>query len=134
VPDSFLKVVMKTKGSSMLVVSDATCFAGMQPGEYKNHIGGSVVLDNNKRVSVKNEPGLLAGAAKDLLENVETLVNHKLADPGEAWKMASTNVASMLAKSDDAFAKMNDHVFFRLSGQSIKVEVVIKSGKIVFRG
>ncbi len=31
IPDSFIKVVMKNKGKSTIVVSDATCFAGMPP-------------------------------------------------------------------------------------------------------
>jgi N-acetylglucosamine-6-phosphate deacetylase len=132
VPDSFLKVVLKTKGRSALVVSDATCFAGMTPGEYKNHIGGSVVLDAQKRVSLKSEPGLLAGAAKDLLENVETLISHKLVNIGEAWRLASTNVASMLAGKDDSFANKQDYVIFRFVEDSIEVQQVIKNNKIVY--
>src|SRR5665647_2090119 len=93
IPDSFIKVVIKNKGKAALIVSDATCFAGMPPGEYQNHIGGSVKLDKEKRISLKGSPGLLAGAAKSLLENVETLLLHDLATLKEAWEMASINVA-----------------------------------------
>lgn len=56
IPDSFIKVVKKMKGKNTLVISDATCFAGMPPGEYQSHIGGTVVLDNEKRVSLKIHP------------------------------------------------------------------------------
>ncbi|MGD5468139.1 hypothetical protein QUS59_22955, partial [Xanthomonas citri pv. citri] len=92
IPDSFIKVVIRNKAASTLVVSDATCFAGMPPGEYHSHIGGTVILDKEKRVSLKNTPGILAGAAKSLLENVETLVDHNIATIGESWRMASDNV------------------------------------------
>ncbi len=74
---------MKNKAKATIVVSDATCFAGMPPGEYQNHIGGTVILDKDKRVSLKSSPGLLAGAAKSLLENVENLINNNLATLSE---------------------------------------------------
>ena len=133
IPDSFIKVVMKNKAKAALIVSDATCFAGMPPGEYQNHIGGSVILDEEKRISLKGSPGLLAGAAKSLLENVETLLHHDLATLKEAWEMASLNVAQMLIKNDPAFCeKNNDKVIFSLAGKDIIIRTVIKNGKIVF--
>lgn len=133
IPDSFIKVVMKNKAKAALIVSDATCFAGMTPGEYHSHIGGTVILDEQKRVSLKGSPGLLAGAAKSLLENVETLLHHDLATLKEAWEMASLNVAQMLVKNDPAFyERNNDKVIFRLAGKDIIICTVIKNGKIVF--
>jgi N-acetylglucosamine-6-phosphate deacetylase len=133
VPDSFIKVVKQIKGKKTLVISDATCFAGMPPGEYQSHIGGTVILDNEKRVSLKDSPGLLAGAGKSLLENVETLINHKLCTLSESWQMASVNVAEMLAKNDDSFKeKKDDLVIFQLKNKEIKIEKVIKNGRIVF--
>jgi N-acetylglucosamine-6-phosphate deacetylase len=132
IPDSLIKVVTKTKGAKCLVVSDATCFAGMPPGEYENHIGGTVILDNEKRVSVKNSPGILAGAAKDLLENVETLLAHNLFKLNEAWQMASSNVAGMLAENDTGFDDEGDLVIFKVDGNSIRVINVVKKRRIVF--
>jgi N-acetylglucosamine-6-phosphate deacetylase len=132
IPDSFIKVVMKNKSKATLIVSDATCFAGMPPGEYQNHIGGTVILDKEKRVSLKSTPGLLAGAAKSLLENVETLIDHDLSTACEAWHMASANVAEMLAENDDTFTNKNDKVIFQLKGKKIQVQTVIKNGRIVF--
>jgi len=133
IPDSFIKVVMKNKAKNTIVISDATCFAGMAPGEYQNHIGGTVILDKEKRVSLKSSPGLLAGAAKSLLENVETLINHNLSTLSEGWQMASANVANMLGKNDDTFNNKNDDlVIFQLNGKEIEIERVIKNGRIVF--
>jgi N-acetylglucosamine-6-phosphate deacetylase len=132
-PDSFMKAVIKNKGKQTLVVSDATRYAGMPPGEYFSHIGGAVILDEEKRVSLKGSGGILAGAAKSLLENVETLMNHNLATLKEAWEMASINVADMLIKHDPSFYENNnDKVIFRLEGKNIVISTVIKNGKVVF--
>jgi N-acetylglucosamine-6-phosphate deacetylase len=132
VPDSFIKVVMKAKREETLLVSDATCFAGMPPGEYQSPIGGSVILDAEKRVSLKSIPGLLAGAAKTLLENVETLTAHNLAGLGEAWKMASVNVAGMLAKHGIRLPADEDFVLFHEEGGKIRIKTVIKNKRVVF--
>jgi len=132
IPDSFIKVVMKIKGENTIVISDATCFAGLPPGEYGSHIGGAIILDKEKRISLKNSPGLLAGAAKSLLENVETLIGHDLSTLREAWKMASANVAGMLQRNDKTFDNRNDLVIFQLNGKEIVIERVIKNGRIVF--
>lgn len=132
IPDSFIKVVIKNKATATIVVSDATCFAGMLPGEYQSHIGGTVLLDKEKRASLKSSPGLLAGAAKSLLENIEYLINNNLSTLSEGWQMASTNVAKMLAKNDDTFNHKRDKVLFQLRGKEIQIESVIKNGRIVF--
>ncbi len=131
VPDSFIKVVMKVKAQNTLLVSDATRFAGMSPGEYESPIGGIVVLDADKRVNLSSTPGLLAGAAKTLLENVETLMEHQLATLAEAWKMASSNVVDMLAKHDYPLETSGDFVLFESGGSGVKVKAVIKKGRLV---
>ncbi len=133
IPDSFIKVVQKAKGNRALIVSDATCFAGMAPGEYKMNIGGDVVLDENKRVSLKSTPGLLAGAAKTLLENVETLLAHQLFGLSASWQMASLNVSDFLTTCGRDFeTNKEDRVIFTVQETSIHVRKVIKNGRLVF--
>ena len=129
----FYKSGSEDQSNNTIIVSDATCFAGMAPGEYRMHIGGDVVLDKNKRVSLKGEPGLLAGAAKSLLENVETLLDHRLCSLGAAWQMASLNVSGFLNlhgkyPKDD----QKDRVIFTTDGASVLIQKVIKKGKVVF--
>jgi N-acetylglucosamine-6-phosphate deacetylase len=133
IPDNFIKVVMKVKGRSLMIVSDATCFAGMEPGEYDSPIVGTVILDEYKRISLKSSPGLLAGAAKMLLENIETLVGHGLCTVGEAWQMASVNVSAFLAGHNIHIPKeKNDVVVFEENGESIIIRCVVKNGTRVF--
>ncbi|MBX2923533.1 MAG: hypothetical protein KF746_15130 [Chitinophagaceae bacterium] len=133
IPDAFIKVVQKTKQHKTMIVSDATCFAGMPPGEYTRHIGGDVILDKNKRVALKAEPGILAGAAKSILENIETLLEHRLYDLKDAWQMASVNIQEFLSKNSTAYkAPVNDLVIFNREGASVVINTVIKNGKVVF--
>ncbi|MCO5239975.1 MAG: N-acetylglucosamine-6-phosphate deacetylase [Chitinophagaceae bacterium] len=133
IPDSFIKVVQKVKADAAMIVSDATCFAGMEPGEYRSHIGGYVVLEKNKRLSVKGGGGVLAGAAKSILENIETLLEHQLCDLGAAWQMASSNITRFLHACGKGINNIgDDHVIFTLQGTSVHVQKVIKGGKVVF--
>lgn len=134
VPDSFIKVVMKIKGNHTLIVSDATMFAGMPPGEYENNIGGNVIVDAMKRVSMKDSPGLLAGAGKSLLENIEYLYQSKEVTLGEAWQMASVNVINMFGEHSSMGANRfkQDQVLFSIRDQGIEVVKTIKNGEIIF--
>jgi N-acetylglucosamine-6-phosphate deacetylase len=134
IPDSFIKVVIKIKKDRTILVSDATCFSGMPPGEYQNHIGGTVTLDKQKRISLKSLPGLLAGAATSLLENIECLLSHKLATLSAVWQMASTNVEKML-KENKHSSSLNtnaDLVMFQMNEGKIKIMRVIKNSQVVF--
>lgn len=133
IPDSFIKIVCRLKGKKTLLVSDATKFAGMPPGEYNSTIGGSVILDNEKKITLKGAGGLLAGAAKDLLENVETMIGHRLASLEKAWPMASSNVKDLLKIYFKEFEEdRNEEVRFSLSGQSIKIKQVIIGNEVLY--
>lgn len=132
-PDSFIKVVHRVKANMTMIVSDATCFAGMEPGEYQSHIGGYVVLEKSKRLSVKGGQGMLAGAAKNIRENIETLLEHRLCDLSSSWQMASINITQFLKTcGKDIHISTGDYVIYHLEGASVHIQKVIKDGKIVF--
>lgn len=132
-PNTFVKVVQKVKGVKTMLVSDATCFAGMSPGEYETHIGGRVVLDASGRLCMKSSPGFLAGAAKGLKEDVATLVKHQLNSLGEAWAMASGNVKNFLVSSGHSDIKdIDDQVLFEWDGRYINVKAVIKDHELEY--
>lgn len=131
VPDSFLKVVLKVKGEKAFLVSDATKFCGMPPGEYKTHIGDKVILSPNGKLSLKNSNGLLAGASKTILEGVAYLIEKKLADLSMAWKMASVIPASYIGIDFQRPNTNTDLVFFRLEdSRKIKIHKVIKNREV----
>src|SRR5699024_497558 len=132
-PDHFMKVVMQVKQENVILVSDMTRFAGMPPGEYETFIGGKVILNEEKKLALNDDSGLLAGAAKDLLECVETLTEHKLATLEEAWAMASVRVGNMLENLlDDFTIDAKDRVEFRKNGNKIEIQKVIKRNEIVY--
>jgi glucosamine-6-phosphate deaminase len=119
---SFLKVVLKVKGEKAFLISDSTKFCGMEPGIYQSPIGEEIILEETGRLAMKYRKGLLAGAARSLIEGVEYLVKEEILELPEAWKMASKiplSFAGLMSK--------NDWITFRVeNGTSIKVEKVIK--------
>jgi len=128
--ESFLKVILKTKGEKAFLVSDSTMFCGMKAGEYSTHIGEQVILEPNGKLSLKHGNGLLAGASKSLMEGVQYLIDKNLKSLSDAWKMAS-----IIPNTFADLEQRNDVVAFSMeSGSQIKIQKVIKAGQIVFEG
>lgn len=127
--ESFLKVVLKTKGEKAFLVSDSTMFCGMKAGEYQSHIGEEVVLESNGKLSLKYGNGLLAGASKNLLEGVQYLIDKNMKSLSEAWEMASIIPFTFLDISTN-----QDVIIFSLSelGQ-IFIQKAVKEGQVAFQ-
>jgi N-acetylglucosamine-6-phosphate deacetylase len=107
----------------------------MEPGEYKSHIGDEVVLSAEGKLAMKNSNGLLAGATKSLLENIEFLISQNLVPLDKAWKMGSINPAKFLGWQSFGLSlgQPADMVEFHLSeGKKIQIDRVIKDGEVVF--
>lgn len=122
---SFLKVVLKVKGEKAFLISDSTKFCGMEPGAYQSPIGEEIILEENGRLAMKHGKGLLAGAARSLIEGVEYLVKEELLELPEAWKMASKTPMSFAGLKSN-----NDWLIFKLeNGKSLKIDKVFKQGR-----
>ncbi|WP_291785320.1 6-phosphogluconolactonase [Cecembia sp.] len=122
---SFLKVVLKVKGEKAFLISDSTKFFGMEPGVYESPIGDEIILEENGRLAMKYGNGLLAGAAKSLMQGIEFLVKEDLLELPEAWRMAS-EVPLFFA----GLESQSDWLIFRLeNGTSIKIDKVFKQGE-----
>ena len=134
-PDSFIRVVLKTKQNKTILVSDATHFSGLPPGVYETHIGKEVVLEEGGRLSMKGQDGLLAGATKLLPENVQYLVSNNLADLSTAWYMASTGPEKLMRNRNinKTTGKYPDLVLFNIRDDKIIVKEVFKRGTSVWR-
>jgi len=129
-PNNFMKVVMRVKPERTLLVSDATQFCGMPPGEYTTHIGGDVVLKTNGRLAINDGSGLLAGASKSLLDNVQYVMDEQLASLSKAWSMASVYPAQFLGKESPlSVGQPADLMEFSLNQGKIKIMRVMKSGQ-----
>lgn len=124
---SFLKAVLKIKKEKAFLISDSTKFCGMEPGAYQSPIGEEIILEENGRLSMKYGNGLLAGAAKSLLDGIEYLVKEKITDISEAWKMASTVPLYFVG-----LKPTNDTVIFNFSIEKrLQIQKVIKQGTLV---
>ncbi|MCU5774055.1 amidohydrolase family protein [Erwiniaceae bacterium BAC15a-03b] len=95
-PTSVLKVFMRAKEEQVFLVSDVTRFAGMPAGQYSSPIGGRVELSADGRLSVADQPQLLAGSAKGLFTGVNHLLTQQLTTRQLALEMASLRPARQL--------------------------------------
>jgi N-acetylglucosamine-6-phosphate deacetylase len=85
--ESFVRVVTRVKRNKTILISDMTVFAGMPPGRYRTHIGSEVILTEEGKVYLKEEPRLKAGAAKTLLDNIGYLLDNRIVNLRNAWRM-----------------------------------------------
>ncbi|WP_213990056.1 amidohydrolase family protein [Sodalis sp. dw_96] len=129
-PVSVLKVFMRVKRQRGFLVSDATSLAGMPPGRYQLHIGGDVVLTPQGRLSLADNPGLLAGSARSLLYGVNTLIREGLASRREAWDMASIRPAAMLDLPTQRGLAVGSPLNAVLLGESGKGELNVQSAYV----
>lgn len=134
-PDQVLKVVMKVKRNRALLVSDAVALCGMPPGEYTTAVGGKVVLTPDGRLHLKENEKLLAGSAQMLLQGVDKLSSHLLANREDAWDMASIFPAKFMdleVKAGLVRGAPADLVLFdRIDGRTV-IEATYKSGRRVY--
>jgi len=129
-PDSFIRVVIKTKRDKAVLVSDVTAFAGLPAGRYQTHIGADVTLTQDGKIFLSNNPNYLAGSAKTLLENVQHLTERGIVSICTAWCMASINPATIITgrKFNQNVWPDNDLVEFKIVGKKIKITDVLKGG------
>ncbi|MCJ7841231.1 N-acetylglucosamine-6-phosphate deacetylase [Lederbergia sp. NSJ-179] len=134
-PLSFLKVAMKAKGTKTILVSDAVDLSGLDPGEYRTHIGGDVILTAEGKLHLKKNPELLAGSVQMLKHGITHLVNNQIADLSEAWEMASSRPAALIqlaTKNGLVKGAPADLVLFKLKEKNIRIIETYKSGRRVY--
>lgn len=135
-PNSVLKVVLRTKAERAILVSDAVALGGMEPGEYDALIGSKVVLAPEGKLYLADTPELLAGSVKTLREGIEHLVLSRLSNLPGAWEMASTRPATLLHLPTRAGLSVSapaDLVVFRYTHGRIDVLQTYKGGRMVHR-
>lgn len=134
-PDAVIKVILKVKGQQAMVVSDSVSFAGMPPGKYDSHIGGKVVLTEEGKLHLNENPNLLAGSVRSILEGVNHLISSKICSLSEAWNLASVNPSHFInphKKYGLLSGAPADLVVFKLDGdEEIRVLQTYKAGELV---
>jgi N-acetylglucosamine-6-phosphate deacetylase len=132
--DEELKVFYKAKGQDKIIlVSDVTCLAGMDPGEY-TYLGSRVVL-NDEGLAMNPELNCLAGATFPLRKGIGTMMAATGCTLGQAVNMASGNVACLLGLNDRgklAPGKRADIILFDMAGGLMDIKTVFVAGKNVY--
>jgi len=137
-PLSVLKVFIRAKGEGAILVSDVTSHAGMAAGHYHSHIGGDVVLSAEGRLSMADNPALLAGSVQGLLYGVNTLIKNEIVPTAQAIDMASVRPARCLTLATQQGLKIGaplDALLLQQSAdQALTLLATYKNGREVWRG
>lgn len=137
-PLSVLKVFIRAKGERAMLVSDVTSLAGMPPGRYHSHIGGEVLLSSEGRLSMADNPGLLAGSAQGLLHGVNTLIKNGIVTDAQALEMASLRPAlrlNLATQQGLALGAPLDAILLeQATDKSLVLQATYKNGVEVWRG
>ena len=86
-PDSVLKVFVKSKGENAILISDGMTYTGMEPGVYDSSATGRVCLTPEGKLHQEGKPGTLAGSASTLLQGIKKMAS--LVGFSKAWDMGS---------------------------------------------
>lgn len=132
--EQLTKVILKLKQDKLILISDSTKFLNFKPGKYTSIIGGEVILDNEGRLFLEDNPELLAGSAKPIIDGISNLNNHHKLKLFDSWNMASTKPAELLGYDNLGLKSGNkaDLVLFSNVNGNIKILNTIKSGKITY--
>jgi N-acetylglucosamine-6-phosphate deacetylase len=134
-PESVLKVIFRAKGAQALMVSDAVHLSGLPAGEYTTHVGGKVVLTPEGRLSLADNPKILAGSAQMLLWGIEHVTRSGIASLSDAWEMSSTRPGAFMGLPSGAGIAAGapaDVVLFERDGDRVKLLQTYKDGELVY--
>lgn len=93
-PDSVLKVFVKSKGENAILISDGMTYTGMEPGIYDSSATGRVCLTPEGKLHQEGKPATLAGSASTLLQGIKKMSS--LVGFSKAWDMGSVAPARLM--------------------------------------
>ncbi|WP_010283022.1 N-acetylglucosamine-6-phosphate deacetylase [Bacillus timonensis] len=134
-PDSFLKVIFKVKEHHAVLVSDAVSLSGKEPGRYRTHIGGDVILTAEGKLHLADNPNLLAGSVQMLISGVKNLVQKGICSFSDAWEAASIRPSKLMNLPTNGGLCVNgvaDFILLKDDGMNYKILQTVKHGKIVY--
>jgi N-acetylglucosamine-6-phosphate deacetylase len=107
----------------------------MRPGKYQSVIGGSIVLNSEGRLFMAENPKLLAGSAKSLIDCINYLITRNICPSGIAWDMASVNPLNLICPDDIHGLKVGaraDLVLFTAENNRFVIKKTFKNGIKVY--
>lgn len=121
IPDEFIKLILLTRSSDkLIVVSDASPFAAMPPGEYSS-LGLDIKLDESGKLYNPVE-GYLVGSSSTMLECMNYLASLELVPPSELLDMCFRNPLRFIGIDPERYTKYSELNFsdnrFTVSGKT----------------
>ena len=128
-----MQAFYKIKGpEKMILTSDCTDLAGLDPGEY--HWDGKDVVLEPEGVIRFPAQHVLAGAASTLIRDIEVMMDKVGCSLGQGIHMATRNPAAFLDLSDRGKVENRhkaDLLCFQPSSQTIEILSTYKNGEII---
>lgn len=127
-PESLIKIILRSNPDKVFLISDSTKFTGKEAGIYDTVIGGKVLLDENRKLSIFDNEEFLAGSASSLYQCVNFLSRKNILPLSEAWYSASVIPHKYLYTN---YPEMNnqDIVLFSYKNESIRILSSIKQNQ-----
>jgi N-acetylglucosamine-6-phosphate deacetylase len=128
-PDSVLKVFIRSKGERAILVSDGMPYSGLEPGVYHSPADGKIRLTEEGRLHLEDHPETLAGSASTLLDGIKKI--SKLERFPFAWDMASVHPSRLLNHSSKYGLQVGspaDLVFLDPDSEDLSINKVYKNG------
>ncbi len=128
-PESLIKIILRSKPGKVFLISDSTRFTGLKAGVYDTPIGGRVELDDKRKLTILNHKEYFAGSASSLFQCVEFICQRNMLPLKEAWYAASVLPQKYLNRGYAAAPKMQEFVLFAYKNQSIRILLTKKQDR-----
>jgi N-acetylglucosamine-6-phosphate deacetylase len=128
-PESVLRVFMRTKKKKAILISDGMPYSGLDPGIYDSPVAGRIRLTSEGKLHREGDPGLLTGSASTLLNGVMNV--SRMEGLACAWDMGSLHPAQLLNHSSSHGLQVGapaDLVFLDSDTEHLKILKVLKGG------
>jgi N-acetylglucosamine-6-phosphate deacetylase len=129
-----VQVFYKVKGpEGIIITSDVTRFAGMEPGQYQMGDGQTIELTHDGMIKYPAQ-NVLAGAASPITKGVGNIMRFTQCSLADAIHMASRNPARLYGFNDRgeiAVGKRADLIVFALKDRTLEIKQTIIAGDLV---
>jgi N-acetylglucosamine-6-phosphate deacetylase len=129
-PDTVIKVFMRSKEGRSILVSDSMPYAGLAPGLYDSPAAGKVRLTAQGKLHLEGNPERLAGSASTLLDGVQKIAAMEGFPTG--WNMGSVRPSELLNHTSSHGLQVGaraDVLLLHNSLENVRFNSIYKSGK-----
>ena len=128
-PDSVLKVFIRSKMNKSILVSDGMPYTGLEPGLYNSTAAGRIRLTEDGKLHREGNTELLVGSASTLLAGVQKICS--MEGLAFAWDMGSVHPSALMNNASNQGLQVGapaDLVLLESDLDELKITRVFKGG------